>query len=370
MNSYGWQLASWAAGFEDRRPFYLAVIDGENRLGFVNSHFFLQFQQSEDREEETSLHNLVDECDRLRFTHAFDTCLLEEKDLQLQVRMLGRNPAWVKWELRFLDAVGEGPGRIFCLGFEMSNEEVAKAGNQQAGGRKDSDTTINDCNTCVAAQKRQQFKKLREAAVLAEHQERERIGRELHDNVNQILTSAQLYLSCLNPESTEFDKLKSKTSEILTMAIDEIRALSHNIVAPDLREKGLIESVESLVEDIKFARGFDLSFNWSDLLTIETQDEDLKLTVYRIVQEQIHNIVKYSKATKVHIQLQGANQQLRLQITDNGVGFDPDRVHKGLGLEGIHRRAKLFKGRAQFNTKPGQGCTLFVTIPLELRRIM
>jgi signal transduction histidine kinase len=84
----------------------------------------------------------------------------------------------------------------------------------------------------------------------------------------------------------------------------------------------------------------------------------------------MHNIGKYSQASNVQIILLGRNDQLRLQITDNGVGFDPQKVRQGLGLNGICRRARLFNGKAIFNTAPGKGCTLIVTIPLELKRIL
>jgi len=295
MNTYGWQLASWAARIEDRQPFYLAVIDGETRIGFVNSHFYLQFQQAGLPAEQGFLRYLVDERDRGRFEEALAACLGEEKE--------------------------------------------------------------------------QMYRKVREAGIHGEQQERERIGRELHDNINQILTSAQLYLSCLTRDNPDFDMLRSKTGDILAMAIEEIRCLSHNIVPPDLQEQGLIESIERLIDEIRRTGRFDIDFSWSDLMTIETQDEGLKQTVYRIVQEQIHNICKYSQASRVRVILLARNEQLRLQITDNGIGFDAKTVREGLGLTGISRRAKLYKGKAIFNAAPGKGCSMVVTIPLALRQL-
>jgi signal transduction histidine kinase len=372
MNSYGRQLASWASRIEERKPFFLAVIDGETRLGFVNSHFFLQFQQADKPAEHNLLRCLVDDCDRRRFDNAVATCLIEEKDILLEVRMRGSGDSWVKWELRFLEAVGEGPGRLFCLGYTLSGEESveAAAANKRDGNDPEPAGAGGEWNNQLARQKELMYKKVREATIRGEEQERERIGHELHDNVNQILTSAQLFLSCLDRENEDFETVKAKTAEILTMAIDEVRALSHNIVPPDLREKGLIESVGHLVDDIRYARRFAIEFTWSDMMTIENQDQALKLTVYRIIQEQIHNICKYSQASNVWIGLQGADEQLRLQVTDDGVGFDPKAVRQGLGIGGICRRAKLFNGKAIFNAAPGKGCTLIVAIPLELKRIV
>lgn|GEM_PF-1411700 len=371
MNSYGWQLASWAARIEDRQPFYLAMIDGESRLGFVNSHFYLQFQQADGPAEHAFLRCLVDERDRRRFEGAVAACLGEEKDIRIALRMYGDKEHWIKWELRFLEAVGDGPGRLFCLGYALSEDEIAAAaatGNPEMV-RSESAALNHEWETRLNRQKELMYRKVREAGIRGEEQERERIGRELHDNINQILTSAQLYLSCLTRDNPEFDLLRTKTAEILSMAIEEIRCLSHNIVPPDLQEQGLIESIERLVDDIRRTTAFEIDFCWSDLMMIETQDENLKQTVYRIVQEQIHNICKYSRASRVQIMLLGRNEQLRLQITDNGIGFEPKTVREGLGLAGISRRAKLFKGNAIFNAAPGKGCTMTVTIPLELRQI-
>src|ERR1700744_3917393 len=114
MNSSPWQLSSWAARIEDRKPFYLAVIDGETRLGFVNSHFHLQFQQAGKPAEQKLLRSFIDDRDRRRFDSAVTTCLVEEKDVRFEARMQCGEEAWVRWELRFLEALGEGPGRLFC----------------------------------------------------------------------------------------------------------------------------------------------------------------------------------------------------------------------------------------------------------------
>jgi len=222
----------------------------------------------------------------------------------------------------------------------------------------------------LARQKQWMQKKVREAAVHAESQERERIGLELHDNICQMLSSAQLYLSCLTLDNADFEMIKARTAKILSGAINEVRLLSHGIVSPDLQEKGLIESIRCLAEDVQYSRQILIDFDVTDWMNIEAQDAELKLTVYRIVQEQMQNIVKYSQAGHVRIFLQGRNDQLRLQVTDDGVGFDPGTIRKGVGLCGISRRAKLFNGKAVLQTAQGKGCTLMVTIPLELKRIL
>src|SRR5258708_15981192 len=240
MNSHNLQLAVWAAGVGDRKPFYLAVIDGDSRLGFVNSHFFLQYQHAERTVEDAFLRTLVDHRDRHIFDSALETCLFEEKDVPVELRMRCKPEDWVKWDLRFLEAIGEGPGRLFCIGYDLSGEESAKAATRNDNGPIEKSPGLEEWEELLARQKELMYKKVREATIRAEQQERDRIGRELHDNVNQILTSANLFLSCLTPDNKDFEKIKTKTAEILALAIEEIRCLTHNIVSPEFREKGLI----------------------------------------------------------------------------------------------------------------------------------
>lgn len=369
MNSHSFRLTAWATGFA--RPFYLAVIDGESRLSFVNSHFFINYQQESAPIAHATLRCLVDEKDRSRFDLAMTVCLQEERETMVEVRMRKKGENWVRWELRCLEAMGLTPGRLFCLGYDLSGEEAAGAAGEDPCAAR---TTHGDGGPAewqkrLARQKELTYQKVREATIRAENQERTRMARELHDNVNQILTSAQLYLSCLNKENPDFEHVKTRTTEIIALAIEELRSLAHNIAPPALREKGLIESIQRLVQDLRYTRPFDITFHYTDLLTIETQDQQLKLTVFRIIQEQVRNICKYSQATQVQIGLQAANDQIRLQIADNGRGFDPKTTRRGLGLSHIQERAGLYKGKVLLNTAPGQGCTLVVTIPLEVKRI-
>src|SRR5579872_6650388 len=126
--------------------------------------------------------------------------------------------------------------------YKSQTGEVDKEG---AGARAAASDPRNvpACAACLTDQKNLLHKKIREATIHGEQDERERIAHELHDNVNQILTSAQLYLACLERGSEDFDMMKAKATEILAMAIDEVRTLAHNIIPPRLKEMGLIECI-------------------------------------------------------------------------------------------------------------------------------
>ena len=89
-----------------------------------------------------------------------------------------------------------------------------------------------------------------------------------------------------------------------------------------------------------------------------------KLTVFRIVQEQLNNIVKHARATRVLIRLSGEQDHIVLTVADNGVGFDVGRHRKGVGITNMISRAELFNGKVEIESSPGEGCTLTVNLPM------
>jgi two-component system sensor histidine kinase UhpB len=89
-----------------------------------------------------------------------------------------------------------------------------------------------------------------------------------------------------------------------------------------------------------------------------------KLTLFRIIQEQLKNAIKYSKAKNLEILLQCKNKIVQLIITDNGIGFDTKKTNSGIGLTSIQDRAKFYNGKTEILSSPGNGCQLIVSIPL------
>jgi PAS domain S-box-containing protein len=225
---------------------------------------------------------------------------------------------------------------------------------------------IKELEHQLVEQKLKQQKGIAEAIIQAQEMERNRIGNELHDNVNQILSTAQLYLNTMDPAREDAYDLKDRTKAILSLAIEEIRKLSREMVVPNLREDGLIKSVSDLVEDIRFANPFRIVFEHSESRGIESLGQQKKITLLRIIQEQIKNVVTYSKASNVEISLNCYHDQVRLYISDDGIGFDPKNTPRGLGLSNIYERTRLYNGKVILHTAPGMGCSLIVNIPLEV----
>jgi PAS domain S-box-containing protein len=202
-----------------------------------------------------------------------------------------------------------------------------------------------------------------EAILLAQETERAGIGRELHDNINQILGAARLYIASARQEADgHMDDLLEKASEYILNAVEEIRKLSKNLVNPLLSQLGLASALNELIGDIMLAQSVTI---WLDVRSFDESDldEKLKLNIFRIIQEQLNNILKYASADNVNIKLSGDANGLSLQITDDGQGFDTKKNRKGIGLTNILSRVELYKGNMEVVSSPGTGCRLSVFFP-------
>ena len=224
-------------------------------------------------------------------------------------------------------------------------------------------TDIKELQTKLTEEKMRRQKEISETVIQVQEKERTRIGHELHDNVNQILTSVKLFLEMLHPVTQEEIEIKNKSSDYIVQAIEEIRKLSRELVVPQLKGRTLVESIRTLIEDIHISNVMKIHFTHdheNDLLSPAK-----KLTLFRIIQEQLKNILKYSKASEVNIYLHCKNEEVTLSIKDNGIGFDPKKTYRGVGLASIHERTRFYNGEADIQTAAGQGCLLTVTIPVE-----
>jgi two-component system sensor histidine kinase UhpB len=206
-------------------------------------------------------------------------------------------------------------------------------------------------------------KQITEAVIVAQEKERTEIGKELHDNVNQILGASNLYINTAMTDEEMRQELLERSTELVSKAINEIRKISKSLITPGLREIGLIESIEDIIDDMKMARG-DTAIELDLQNIAEEQIEDRrKLTVFRIVQEQLNNIVKHARATRVLIRLSMEGPNIVVTVADNGVGFDVSRHRKGVGITNIISRTELFNGKVEIQSQPGEGCTLSVSLP-------
>ena len=200
---------------------------------------------------------------------------------------------------------------------------------------------------------------LTQGVINAQEAERKKLGEELHDNINQLLGVVKLYIDHAREDPPMKEQLLKKSSEYLLQVIEEIRQISRSLIPPTLKDLGLIESLSELIRTIEAARKIEIALN-SIGFNEEVLSNEMQLMVYRIVQEQMNNILKHSNATKVLISLQTRQKRVHLQIEDNGIGFDITSAKGGIGFQNIRNRLDVFNGTLHINSSPGNGCKMRV----------
>jgi PAS domain S-box-containing protein len=225
-------------------------------------------------------------------------------------------------------------------------------------------TEAKQMEQVLAAKMISQQKIITETAILAQEKERNQLGLELHDNINQLLSVVRLYLGMMKTNGEADMSIVDKSYVHLDEAIHEIRKLSHSLVAPSLGKDGLKEAMNELVENVSKANNISILFFADDDYPKQSIDKNKELMLYRIAQEQLTNIIKYAHASDVHIHLKQVDGFIYLSINDNGVGFIVEETGTGIGLKNINSRVDFYSGKMQLTSAPGEGCTLEVYIPL------
>lgn len=207
---------------------------------------------------------------------------------------------------------------------------------------------------------------LTKAVIQTQENERQEIGRELHDNICQLIVVSQLSLNLLEEFIAEENKQWYLHSHsVLSKLFTEARNLSHRFSPPILNENNLQEVFESLIKMINLDNRFAITFEMDPMVLCNKLDSQLLQNVLRIAQEQFSNIIKHSNATHINIHLFVEQDKFCMKITDNGVGFDLQKSHTGIGLNNITRRVDLFLGTLQIDTAINEGCAITIEIPLK-----
>ena len=200
----------------------------------------------------------------------------------------------------------------------------------------------------------QQKTEIARSIVQAEENERNRWAEELHDNISQLLSVANLYAASLTSPKTDLQETVKRVKEMIDLSIQEIRRLSANLKPPSFEETGLYNVITGLTRDISAVRDIHfevmLEQEFAGMLTEEQQ-----LMVYRIIQESLNNILKYAEATEVVIAINVCGRQAAIRVKDNGKGVDLSSLREGTGIRNIRSRLELFNGEAAFRSAPGEG---------------
>jgi two-component system sensor histidine kinase UhpB len=205
------------------------------------------------------------------------------------------------------------------------------------------------------------------AALGAQERERERIARDLHDEVNQALTALLLRLEAVRRQSDDPAAREelAEIGELISRAMRELLDLARGLRPTTLDDLGLEAALATLVEDAAREAGLVAGFEVEG--DVERIPEDLQLVAYRVAQEAVTNAVQHAGAEHLRVRLIGADETIELRISDDGAGYEGGRARERLGIAGMRERALLCGGELSVESAPGAGTRVTLRADLPMR---
>ncbi len=197
--------------------------------------------------------------------------------------------------------------------------------------------------------------------------ERKRIAHDLHDSVGGMLAAIRIRLEGLSNQAPQLAKNEDfgKIKELLNDTIAETRQIAHNLQPTSLSRFGLVKAIQDLIIRFRTPGGPAIHFqnfgNFGDL------DHTMALNCYRIIQELLQNSIKHAQATEILVQLTRNGDDIAILVEDNGVGFDPANITKGMGTDNLRQRVHFIHGEMSVQTAQGQGVSTLITVPVKAR---
>jgi two-component system sensor histidine kinase UhpB len=203
------------------------------------------------------------------------------------------------------------------------------------------------------------------AALSAQEEERTRIARDLHDEVNQSLTGLLLRLEAVREHAPhELAREIDDTKALANQAMQELLTLARQLRPTALDDLGLKAAIAGNVSEINNRSPLEVSFN-SDASTYSDLSADAQLVVYRVAQEALSNAAQHADAESVEVSLARMEAGVELTVTDDGRGFTFDQASRGLGMGGMRERALLVGGDLRIESRPGVGTRVRLRVPIE-----
>ena len=196
--------------------------------------------------------------------------------------------------------------------------------------------------------------------IKGQEQERNRIARELHDGLGQILTVTRLRTGKIRAPRGLREELKNLVDE----AIKEVRKISNNVMPFVLVDFGLEAALNKLAQDIQAFTKLKITVSFSDNDPNKVLNFESTVNIYRVIQESVNNIIKHAAATLVEINIKKESNDINISIIDNGKGFNLEsKLNKGGGIENMQERIEMLKGNLSIDTKPNLGTKILIYVP-------
>lgn len=208
-----------------------------------------------------------------------------------------------------------------------------------------------------------------DAMLSGQEKERQRLANDLHDNLGSTLATIKLHFDHLknnqnNPKVDNKEEIFAKTEALLNQAYQKVRTIAHEKNSGVMANQGLLPAIQKLVNSISRKDGLQISIQ--DFGLDERLDNHIEITIFRIIQELITNVIKHAKASEINISLTNHDQNLTIIIEDNGCGFDPKMLPKkeGMGLSSIEKRVESLEGTFEIDSTIHQGTSIILNIPI------
>jgi signal transduction histidine kinase len=202
--------------------------------------------------------------------------------------------------------------------------------------------------------------------IAAQEQERARIGRELHDDINQRLAMLSVELERLGDTRSEIRCDVQELRRELRQISDDVQAISHDLHSSKLEYLGAVGAMKSWCKEVSERHKIQVQFR-SDLSG--NLPLDIGLPLFRVLQETVNNAVKHSGEKRIEVQLREDSGEIHLIVRDSGKGFDVETAlqGKGLGLTSMRERVRLVNGTIVIESRPAGGTNIHVRVPLGQR---
>jgi signal transduction histidine kinase len=204
-----------------------------------------------------------------------------------------------------------------------------------------------------------------EATINGQEKEKKQMGMELHDHINQILASTKLYIEMATTDEKMRYHLLRKSNDQLSYAISEIRNLSKSMVLHTETTGGIRQQMYEMIAHVELTTSMNITLKIPDNI-LNLLDAKKQVAIYRIVEEQLNNIIKHARANRVCIEMMRRDKNIQLYIEDNGRGFDPETSRRGIGLSNMQSRTEMLHGQMDIISGVGQGCVIKIVFPETL----
>lgn len=205
---------------------------------------------------------------------------------------------------------------------------------------------------------------LAQSKIEIQEQTLKNVSWELHDNIGQLLSVANMQLNILSGTLDTSAKQSVKDiKEVVSSSLQEVRSLSKSLNNEVVGYSGIETSIKNELLRFERLNNLETEINSSGE-PFEIIDKD-SIILFRIIQEFFSNVIKHSQATKIQVHIQYLPQELQIEIKDNGQGFDLEEVTKSSGLLNMESRASLINTIFTLNSSPGKGTTLILNYPYQ-----